>query len=40
MADRKSTSIVTWDGTLGDAASALDATVKAALPLNCSVCDA
>lgn len=40
MADRKSTGIVTWDGTLGGAASASDATVNAALSLNCSVCDA
>lgn len=40
MADRKSTSIVTWDGTLRDAASASNVTAKAALPLNCSVCDA
>lgn len=40
MADRKSTSVLTWDGKLRGAASASDATVNAALSLNCSVYDA
>lgn len=40
MTDRKSTNILAWDGKLRGAASASDATVNAALSLNCSVCDA